>query len=416
MGMVQGNHAGREPLDMIAPVDGPSTQRLPSGREGKPMEWTISSNPEREVWRRILEYTNQEFAFDTIQRRHGKATNKREEQNYHKQCAQLRAAILQAREFFAATAASTLYTNPNHLYYGAVSLATATMLLNGTGDQALDVLRNDDRNRSHGLKFSLGNPSPKSLLESCGIRVQRNGHFANWYNTLPLGIVGWAEKCERFPEESRSSTGLDRFCERPRASLATLESARTSLLDLLRILPDLNNELRRYRMGVPSSRSTLLFTIVGEQITIQYSIHGARTPDELQTILEEFRFRGNCLDVDQIDCVESDRMAIVTIRGPNKPDRYTFPEHRTTLYHEDFVYAAELPTPEFADAYRVSFGLSMLCRYYPDVWTRCLESQCIAAKLVERFVTVYADKFPLLALRLLADNLVVISQHRPWWH
>jgi hypothetical protein len=85
------------------------------------------------------------------------------------------------------------------------------------------------------------------------------------------------------------------------------------------------------------------------------------------------------------------------------------------LNNETILYAEIIDTHEFVDGYRAAFGLSMLSRYYPDLWVRCLESHCIAAKAIEHFVFVMIKKFPIMALGHLANDDIVISNHMPPW-
>lgn len=378
------------------------------------MEWHVSSNPEREVWRRILEYTNEEFSLKSIEIRQGKATDTSAHNNHKKQCRQLRAAILQAREFFTAIGASTLYTSPNHLYYGAASLATATMLLNGRGDKSLDALRKDKANARHGLTFTLGSNAACDALTHGRVRVDARGFFANWYSTLPAQVVLHAEHVTQC--DVHRTTRLDPVGGEPSQSIEELASKSSSLLDLMRFLPDLHLDFRRYGIGAPSSRYNIKQTSSKPDKTIRFEfrIHGADSKESLGAILDQLKFRGS--DIERIQMTELDTGAIVQYQAPSSEAHCIMPDFRTTLDHDDVVYAEPLPRLEIADAYRAAYGLSMLCRYYPDVWTKCLESHCTAAKLIERFVAVYADKFPLLALSLLTNNHIIVSHHRPWWY
>lgn len=96
------------------------------------MEWITSENTYEESWRRLLEFANVELAMEAISGFHGEPT-KSTLPNYRKQAEQARVALLQAREYFEAAKASSLYTQPNHLYYGSVALSTACMLIRGDG-------------------------------------------------------------------------------------------------------------------------------------------------------------------------------------------------------------------------------------------------------------------------------------------
>ena len=57
----------------------------------------------------------------------------------------------------------------------------------------------------------------------------------------------------------------------------------------------------------------------------------------------------------------------------------------------------------------------MLSRYFPDIWIACIESQCKAAKLIERAVDIVIKKLPILALSFISFEDVVISTHKEPW-
>ena len=120
------------------------------------MRWIVTDDIYAETWRRLLEFANIELTMDEIARRHGKAITKSQTDNYKKQATQARVCALQAKEYFDAARSSTLFTSPNHAYYGAVATASLMMLIFGDGQKSLDVLRADNRNNHHGLDFTTG--------------------------------------------------------------------------------------------------------------------------------------------------------------------------------------------------------------------------------------------------------------------
>lgn len=120
------------------------------------MRWIVTDNIYADTWRNILEFANIDLALDAIQRRHGPAQSKSQKANYLKQAEHVRVCALQAKEYFDAARSSSLFTSPNHAYYGAVSLASLCMLLLGDGRNSLDFLRSDKRNNHHGLDLKIG--------------------------------------------------------------------------------------------------------------------------------------------------------------------------------------------------------------------------------------------------------------------
>jgi len=146
-------------------------------------------------------------------------------------------------------------------------------------------------------------------------------------------------------------------------------------------------------------------------------IHGAGSPEDMEAILENFTFPHQLAA--RVECRLEERLTSglveVAIRTGESAE-FTFPSIRETIDGVQVVYASHIETKEIADAYLLGYGLSMLARYYPDLWVACLESHCRASKVVERVVAVLLDKFPMLALSEMVGDKVVVSTHRPPWH
>jgi hypothetical protein len=258
--------------------------------------WIYSERPEREVWRRLLQFANPEFSFDELVRRHGLPSSKSSGGNFKKQAKQIRASLLQAQEYFQAASASSVVTSPNHLYYGFVSLASMVMLLLGTGEQSLDYLRRDSSNRRHGLLFSTPNSVSSSvsgltLLENTFVEILERGHFANWYKVLPrehenYGII--IKKEGTLKSTTRAVVGTDQT-----KHFAELIGRKYSALALLRGLPDLAEDLAQYDVDVPFSRVDYTVTFDEKINTHSFMLQGTKTPEDMQSILKGFATLGD---------------------------------------------------------------------------------------------------------------------------
>ncbi len=332
---------------------------------------------------------------------------------------------MQAKEYFSATASSSLFTSPNHLYYGLVSLATAIMLFRGTGEQALDKLRQDANNRSHGLEFTSSTTASSccnglAILHETYIKVLKNGHFINWYSVFPTttsiySVVTTSDGA--FSYSSRQPSGNQTVLCRH-----SIIGKKYKLIDLIGRIPDLVVDLSRYGYDVIASRANYEINDrnVGKKNASReyvWRIHGTRTPFQLLDILDQFKSEAclwpywNCTDY------EESNKCIVKFKPPlnERGNHFLFPTIRETINNQQVLYGFEIDTHEMMDSYFAAFGLSMLSRYYPDLWIRCLESNCIAAKAIELFVDLTIKKGPLLALRFLSSDGIVISNHLPPW-
>lgn len=384
------------------------------------MRWTVTDDIFSETWRQLLEYSNIELTTDMLVKKHGEPTSKSHRENLLKQAAQARVCVLQAKEYFDAARAASLYTSPNHSYYGAVALASLMLLILGDGTKSLDYLRADNRNNHHGLDFTTGcNPKSAStgtaLIEHSRVEVLEFGHFPNWYKLLPSRWSVSAVVERSFG--STKSIGMRSIGGYTMPAFGTIAGRKKTLLDLLKFLPDLDSDLQRF--GISAVRSRTSHSVRREQdgqTTHTWRVHGCRSESELELLLEEFSVSSRFADALTFDGPENAKSGIVSLRF-KEPEEigFSWPNSRDTMNHDSISYAGMPETHEIVDLYLIAYQLSMLSRYFPDIWVRCIESQCRAAKLVERASGIITRKFPILTLSMLNGEETVISTHREPW-
>lgn len=385
------------------------------------MEWIVANDVSRESWSRLLEFANLDFSLNEISRRHGTARNTNQADNYKKQAQQIRACLLQSQEYFTAAKNSSLITSPNHAYYGMVSLASSIMLLLGDGRKSLDYLRQNPANKNHGLRFSTGATRSSagnglSILEESHAEILSNGHFRLWYETLPSSsaVYGLEQKHGKGSQISR----LSQLGESQPLKFDKLNGSKFSALRLMKFLPDLYGELGRYKAKPDSSRFTHeSVTDVNGQRTDTWLIHGAGSSDALTNILESFKVPARNLESLTVNIAEEADGGVVSyiFREQDFPINFSFPSSRVALSFERICYADEIDVIEFVDIYIASFTLSMLSRYFPDLWVSCLESNCLASKLIERFSELLVNKAPMLALSIMSGKDCFVSSNRQPW-
>lgn len=329
-------------------------------------------------------------------------------------------SLLQAEEYFAAARLASTYTSPNHLYYGLVAIASAVMLLLGDGTRSFDYLRRDRRNMRHGLDFSIDpNVSKASeglgVLELAHIEVARHGHFQAWHSVLPAGEPMFALVRREVP--SGTQTGMDPVGAEPTTPTDALVGQKFTLLRVMGRLPDLMTDLVRYGAAPIHTRANheMLIRRNG-RVEHTWRLHGVEPASGVDALLGQFRFPAHLVQF--VNWTPADTSAgIVEVSIPPKSSqRFQGPSARSTIDMRAFLFAEPLSTHEFVDFYIAAFGLSMLARYYPDVWRACLESHCLASKLIESFVAWAIEKVPQLALSFLVGEQVVVSTHRPPWY
>jgi hypothetical protein len=383
------------------------------------MEWIAAANVGAETWRRLLEFANIEIAEEAISFRHGEAPDKRRRQQYRKQASQLRVALLQAHEYFDAAEKTSLITSPNHVYYGLLSLASAVMLLLGTGEHSYDALRANTRSRHHGLVFTVG-PSARAagqgteLLRASHVEIIDRGHFPTWHSLLPrqLVAIGLVRRHHHHSQDiMMAPLGADIL-----ADTRAIIGRKVTIIDALRHLPDLASDLGRYGIDV-------IHTLGGHELAIRpggerihtWILRNAGSNRRLLDLLERFCFRSPAIDAITVSPnIELSDTSGCVVRFTESPaaNAFSWPSGRLTCDGELVMYAEDVDTHEFVDLYIAAFGLSMLSRYFPDLWIVCLDAHCKSAKIIEAFTALARRKAPILALELLLGRRLRISTHR----
>lgn len=384
------------------------------------MRWIVTDNIYAETWRRLLEFANVELTLEELARRHGLPATKSAKQNYAKQAQQARVCVLQAKEYFDAARSSSLFTSPNHAYYGAVALASLALLVLGDGTKSLDFLRTDNRNNHHGLDLTTGCSARTAtegvaLLEQTRVEVLPNGHFKNWYEVLPKRGNVYA-----YTRETRGNTASVNYLPAGGYDVPThklLQGRKFSVVELLKYLPDLDAELNRFGVSTPRSRTTHeIDSQPNGEVVQTWRIHGCRTPEERDVLLSRFSVIPNYAEALSCFGTEGTTAAIVRLSYTSPVDiGFTWPDCRETLNHETISYADAVDTHEVVDLYLIAYQLSMLARYYPDIWVSFIESHCKGAKLVEQATELLVKKLPILVLSMLSKEETVVSTHRPPW-
>lgn len=385
------------------------------------LEWTTTDNVRKETWRRLLEYANDEHVFREIVSIHGQPIDSRMTENYKKQAKQIRLSLIQAKEYMDSASNSSLVTAPNLLYYSTLSLCTACMLLNGTGEQALDKMRKQRHARHHGLTFSIneqaGIQEDFNFFKFSEINVEKNGFFQEWYKTISIPEEQLA--FEKAIEENgmiRKEMLLKGYGDIE--NLNKLVGSKFSLWGLILRIPDLINDLERLNIPTKSAHSKHnIHVTFGKEVydIVEYWSLTGNDQDTLEAISNRFRFKDNPkgLRFQRRKGTLPSSMAVSLAYTKNDGCfSYITPETRHDIDGNHFMFDNSFDTPEISDALMIAYGLGMICRYYPDIWVREIDSHSIASKIVENIVEKLSMKIPILALRLLSRKTIFISSLR----
>jgi hypothetical protein len=198
-----------------------------------------------------------------------------------------------------------------------------------------------------------------------------------------------------------------------------LVGRKKTLIELLKYLPDLADELSRFGVYATHCRSDLevIYADVNRLGPVDYvwRLHGCRSPSDLESILNKFAVPSGFTDAITCTYGGANGALVRAKQGRAGAVAFTWPDSRDTMNCDTISYEETIDSLEIVDLYLVSYQLSMLSRYFPDIWVRCIESQCRAAKLVERAVDVIVRKMPMLTLSYISPEDFVISTHLPPW-
>jgi len=393
----------------------------------------VAEEPTREVWKRLRYFLDPASASDLIRRRQGLSPGQFEA-DVKKQAHQLGFSILQAEEYFTASERVSLPTRPVLLYYGAVSLSKALILVAKDGTHSYDALRRGNRHQHHGLVLSrriLSKPTATStlegFLESVSCRVHTNpsglpwGHFPLFYQALSTPVFQYKKEVHDDFRGSSLLWSLEVIDGPPGISLDELCERSLALLDLVRALPDLYFALRDLNLTPSVARGSLRMR--------EERIHTGN-PDgtkNLSRILQIWDFFVDGIDPPDkasllgfLAEINTD-LRIITDYGPNIhmrmslerlpqddfPRRY-FPDVIQDAHSRSYyVLEPKKYLDEPASYLAILFSLGMVARYYPDVWMKSIQQNVRLAEFLDTVLNLVYRRFP----NLILDQMTLVKHY-----
>lgn len=383
-----------------------------------------AENPSVEVWKYLRFFLDGTATAELIRHIHC-IPESAQAKNVLKQSQQIGFCIRQAEQYFTASTQVGLPTRPVLLYYGAVSLSQAVILLKNDGTFSLDARRKDRRHNHHGLDLSRGlvedaarSDGPQGFLEKIECRVHLHsghpwGHFPLFYESLApqaaaiharVHVEGKGSFLERdYPVNSVDSPPLSSICNRA-----------LNAWGLFKDLPDLCSSLAELGMPsnlCPGSVKRLLHTSPNRvRLQDSFFVDGI-TPAQKQTFLEFYRRKNHGINV--LDDHGSNLHMSVTAEGGDENDAFDqlgyYPDIVEDLARKKhYIIEPEKFTPESAAILALLFCFSMLCRYYPEVWMKSIDKRVRLAELANVFLNIAYRKFPGLMLDQLTGTKHII--------
>lgn len=385
-----------------------------------------SENPIKEVWKLLRFFRDVEYAskyhcdFCNI----SEATYKKHKSNINKQAIQIGYCIRQAEEYFQSSSQVGLATRPNLLYYGAVSLSQALILLKQDGTHSLDARRKQKKHNHHGLELVgsvtdlKSTPGVEDFFNSLGCtcfikQEKRNkvpwGHFPLFYESLVPSTTQIKSRVYNIGEAASLEYSLPRPC----ADLLPIESLANNqfnLLEILKTLPDIYFNLSQ--TGVPPE---LCQGSLYSNVKKYYKKDGK---EQVEKYERKYNFALDGISKNQKNQLVSfyeQRNGIIKVEhdfGSNillvlkkeffpgdEEDFGYFPDIVEDINGQKFyILKPEDYLPEPASHLIILFCLGMLCRYYPDVWMKVIDENVQVAELTDSLLNIIYRKFPNLIL------------------
>lgn len=381
-----------------------------------------SENPIRQIWKLLRFFLDVPSVSNTIRSIHGIPQGKFD-RYVKKQARQIGYCIRQAEEYFHASSQVGLPTRPTLLYYGAVSLSQALVLLRQDGTHSLDALRKKQKHNHHGLDLARGSlettyqsDETKTFLSSiqCDCHTKNGipwGQFVLFYRSL----VPCAFHIQMETHDHGKSTFLRSDVPQNCADLLPLDcltSKRLNALDLVKSLPDMYFTLKQLGIRSDLCRGSVKCNVTrhykkdeqgAEQVekikeTSDFFVDGI-TPSQKAHLLAFYKKHSPNINL-QADLGSNIHLRLTREYAPS--------DEVGSVYYPDIIddtndlkfYILEPETyiPEPAVHFILLYCLGMLARYYPDLWMQAIDENVQIAELTDSLLNIIYRKFPNLIL------------------
>jgi hypothetical protein len=382
----------------------------------------ISENPAEQVWKLLRYFLDGDIAVYRIRELHNVPEGEHES-NVKKQAMQIGYCIRQAEEYFKASSRVTLATRPTLLYYGAVSLSQALVLLRKDGTYSFDARRKQKKHNHHGLELKRGliervhaALKPCEFLDNirCSVYAPSNqpsGQFSLFYDTLVPGATGIEMNLYDDGKTGHLSAILPYTCA-DLLPLSTLIGRQINMLSLLKLLPDMSESLSAAQIMPDVCRGRCELSVV------QYYQKDAQGRDQRTKAEYLFEFYIDGTDLDQtqhlLEFYKQENPAI-TLKGESGShlhlhltEEHGVPPDGQLQYRPDIVedmnrqkYYLLYPKeyiPEPATLMIALYCLGMMSRYYPDIWMKVITENVFIAELLDTLLNIAYRKLPNLIL------------------
>lgn len=371
--------------------------------------FTASDVP-KYMWNRLRHFSNVNHTAGLIQALHQLPA--KHHQNARRQAEQVRYCLLQAREFYEAAESVSLATRPTLLYYSAMSLALAEVLLKQTGDSRLSKLR--AQHGSHGLVLSLA-AEPKvsdDVHAAATLLLAKQQIGANG----PAGTFEvWRRSAREYPlggyqttfHHGATTTGFKLCLTAEDKEFLTLPATGISLYECLVNLHTMIDAMRDLRAPMELVRATISEELRDDIITATLIVH-PHSPAALKKFGDSCR--AEAAFVNDVEVIELPSGFILRWKHHKHISRFILPPGTNVSTNNIYFSTSRTALNEFGYLYIALHLTGTFARYYPDIWVHHLEEDSALALAVSALCAAAATRLPLLAASELSRSFFMETE------
>lgn len=363
---------------------------------------------ERESWNGLKRFNNIDTCADIISHLHSLSREHRG--NARKQAEQIRFCLSLAREYYDASRAVSLATRPVLLYYSAMNLALAEILLKQSGESSLDRAR--EQHRHHGLtaEVLLKKPDRTSLAAAADnliAKPTRNsdgsgfGTFELWHKSArEMPVIGSWTNRKLNQGGHRAILGVvdERMPTLPHRGISLMDCI-TSLPTLIDTVLDLKSRPKFVRVSVEHEQRD------DKRHSLKFIVHPAPA-NQFNDFCELVKVAPS--SIEYLDFQELASGGIITFSfDPEIDVAFEFPPAcciTTDLAH---FYTYKPCLNEFGFFYVALFLAGSYARYYPDKWIKDIEGATPLLGAIEALIASAETRMPLLLLSEMKRSYLV---------
>jgi hypothetical protein len=381
-----------------------------------------SEIPIAQTWKFLRYYKDTTFVSNNIRAIHN-IEEKQHESNVKKQAIQIGFCIDQAEQYFSAASNVGLATKPVMLYYGIVALSQALVLLRSDGSNSLDARRKAKKHQHHGLEIVgnleeafRGSLETREILETINCKCNKNknqtpwGQFPLLYSVLVSPVFAVSMDIHDHGQSTYITKTITQSCSDFR-NLEEIADQEFNLLDLVKSMPDMFDTLLELGLQPDLCKGNLKATAIRfykddaddkkvwthTQESHDFFLDGLNQKSK-ELLLKFYNEINPDIKV-QADLGTNLHLVVERDIENTEIKRWYYPDVVEDINSiKYFILKPKDYISEPASFFVFAYALSMLARYYPELWIMAITKNVRFAEFVDTVLNTMSRKYPNLIL------------------